>query len=117
MRPPVVRAIVVIAATFWLAAGPGGLVLRAALACNPVSMHGHHGHAGLGHGAHMPGDGPCFCSQMVGAFDQAVSVAMASVSVSTLQAAGPIVTETHPSLFPLPPSPVVTPETPPPIVA
>ena len=117
MRPFVVRAIVVIAATFWLAAGPGGLVLRAALACDPVSMHGHHGHTDMGHGAHMPGDGPCFCSQMVGAFDQAVSVAVAPVSVSALHTAGPIVTETPSSLFTLPPSPVVTPETPPPNVA
>ena len=71
----------------------------------------------MGHGARTPGNGPCFCSQMIGAFDQAVSVAVPPLSVRTPSTVSPIVSVADPSLFPLPPSPVVSPETPPPIVA
>jgi len=109
------RTILVVAAMCWLAAGPGGVVVKAALACHHAMKVAQHGH--MGHGPRMPGDGPCFCSQMIGAFDQAVSVAVASLRMPALHTASPIVTETHPSLFPLPPSPVVAPETPPPNVA
>src|SRR6266853_180595 len=99
------RAVFLLAATCWLAAGPGCGVVRAALACRHATMLGHHG------------PGPCFCSQMVGAFDQAISVALpAGTPVAPLRAApdAPVAEGAH---FPLPPSPVTSPETPPPIVA
>ena len=109
------RTLLVVASACWLAAGPGGLVLKAALGCDRTSMHAHHGH--MGHGAHMPGDGPCFCSQMIGAFDQTVSVAVPSLLITAPSTISPIVAVAEPFPFPLPASPVVVPETPPPIVA
>ena len=105
------RSVVVLAAACWLAAGPGGLVLRQALACREA-MAAHHGP----HGHHMPsGEGPCFCAQMVGAFDQTVSATMPSVAATGTVGAGAHVTVADPSPFPLPPSPTQAPETPPPI--
>jgi hypothetical protein len=115
------RTMLVVAAACWLAGGPGGLVLRAALGCNHARMHGHHGHMGMdmGRGVHMsmPSDGPCFCSGMVGAFDQVVSVAIPSLPILALHTVIPIVTVVDSSRFPLPLSPVAVPETPPPNVA
>ena len=110
------RTLLVVVAACWLAAGPGGIVLKAALACAHASMQGHHGHMDMGHGAHMPGDGPCFCSGMVGAFDQTVSVAV-PLSVPSLPTVAPVFAVANACLFPLPPSPAVVPETPPPIAA
>jgi hypothetical protein len=104
-----------VAAACWLAAGPGGIVVKAALACSQASMLAHHGH--MGHGARTPSEGPCFCSQMVSAFDQAVSIAMPPLMMLAAATVNPIVTVGASSLFSLPPSPVVVPETPPPIVA
>jgi hypothetical protein len=108
------RTILVVAAACWLAAGPGGVVVKAALACHHASGLVQHTH--MGHGARAPGDGPCFCGQMIGAFDQAVSIAVPAVATPAA-AVTPIVTLTAASLFLLPPSPTVSPETPPPIVA
>jgi hypothetical protein len=86
-----------------------------AFVCDHHAMHAHSKH--MGQGARMPGDGPCFCSQMIGAFDQTVSVAAPALSVPALHTVTPGRSEANASLFPLPPSPVVTLETPPPIVA
>ena len=105
----------VVAAACWLAAGPGGLVVKAALACHAATMAAHHEH--MGHGGRVPAGGPCFCGQMVGAFDQAVSVAVPSLPIPASATPGPIVTVANSSLFPLPPSPVAVPEVRPPIVA
>jgi hypothetical protein len=109
------RTILIIAAACWLAAGPGGVVVKAALACHHASALGQHTH--MGHGARTPGDGPCFCGQMVGVFDQVVSVAVPPVVMAAQSTVSPIVSVADPSPFPLPPSPAVIPETPPPIVA
>jgi hypothetical protein len=107
------RLVVVLAAACWVAAGPGGLVLRQSLAGRDA-MAAHHGP----HGHHMPsGGGPCFCTQMVGAFDQTVSATMPSVDATGRLVAGADVTVADPSAVPLPPSPTFTPETPPPIDA
>lgn len=105
-------AVLQLAATCWLAAGPGGVVVRAVLACRHATMLMQHGHAG--HAQTPAGGGPCFCSQMVGAFDQTVSVAVPPLSTPALHAVTPIVAEMGASLFPLPPSPSLTPPTPPP---
>ena len=103
------RAVLLLASSCWLAAGPGGVVMRAALACRQVAMHMHHGPT--------PNGGPCFCSQMVGAFDQVLAAALPPVEPVHHLMAAPVVPASHPSPFPLPPSPVFAPETPPPIVA
>lgn len=113
----VTRTLLIVAAACWLAAGPGGLVLRAVLACNHAEKHGQHGHTDMGHSAHMPGDGPCFCAGMVGTFDQVVSVAVPSLLIVAPSTVSPIVSVADPSPVSLPPSPVAVPETPPPIVA
>ena len=106
-------AVLSLAAACWLAAGPGGVVVRAVLACRHATMLMHHGHAGH---AKTPAGGPCFCSQMVGGFDQALSVAMPAVVPSP--ATGVAVSmPAHTSPVPLPPSPTLTPPTPPPNTA
>src|SRR5882672_11472520 len=99
------RAVFLLAATCWLAAGPGGGVVKAALACRHATMLGHHG------------PGPCFCNQMTGAFDQALSVALPAVTLVAQLRAAPGVPVAQSGRIPLPPSPVTSPETPPPIVA
>jgi hypothetical protein len=66
MRGPWFVASLVLAAGCWLAAGPGGVGLQASLACERQEMHHHHHH----HGA---SSGPCFCDQMGGGSDLAVS--------------------------------------------
>jgi hypothetical protein len=99
------RAVFWLAATCWLAAGPGGVVVKAVLACHHATMVAHHG------------PGPCFCSQMTGAFDQAVSVALPAVTLVAPLRAVPGAPAVESARFPLPPSPVTSPETPPPIVA
>ena len=84
-------AVLQLAATCWLAAGPGGVVVRAVLACQHATML-----------MHMPGDGPCFCSQMVGAFDQALSVATPPLEPCPPMSVAPSVTVPDRSPFPLP---------------
>jgi len=109
------RALLWVAASCWLAAGPGGVVVRAALACHHAAMHVGHDHAG--HGARTPAGGPCFCTQMVGAFDQVLSAAVPAVEPETRVTPSPVLAATDPSPFPLPPSLAFAPETPPPISA
>jgi len=112
------RVVFWLAASCWLAAGPGGVVVRAVLACRHAAMHmaSSPGHAGHG-GPHMPSDGPCFCSQMVGGFDHVLSVAMPAVEPVRSLIVAPGMALRPSSPFPLPPSPLFAPETPPPIVA
>src|ERR1700680_4149793 len=95
------RAVFWLAATCWLAAGPGGVVVKAALACHHASMVAHHG------------PGPCFCNRMMGAFDHTVSVALRAVTPVAPVRAAPGVAVGKSARFPLPPSPVPSPETPP----
>src|SRR5207237_970596 len=60
-----------LAAACWLAAGPGGATLQAVLACRHHALHQPHpGHTGA------PKDAPCFCGQMTGSADLALSVAV-----------------------------------------
>jgi len=54
---------------------------------------------------------------MVGAFDQVVSVAVPVSEPVAGVVMMPVVTATYPAHVPLPPSPALAPETPPPIVA
>lgn len=106
------RLTLALAAAFWLAAGPGGLLLRQALACRDsmgMSMpHGAHSHQ-LPHGG-----GPCLCAQMVGSFDQVVSIAVPALTTNGVRPA-PMAALASPPPLPHPASPAFTPETPPPI--
>src|SRR3989441_11672136 len=61
-----------LAAACWLFAGPGGATSRALLACHHHATH----HAAGGHHT-LPSDGPCFCDEMTGGSDLALSVAVA----------------------------------------
>jgi len=102
-----------LAAACWLAAGPGGVVMRAALACRHAEMHGHGGPAHQG--APTPNGGPCFCAGMVGVLDQVVSEAVPAVEPVGALVTVPVVTASASSAVSLPLSPAFTPETPPPI--
>jgi hypothetical protein len=109
------RAVFWLAATCWLAAGPGGVVVRAVLACRHAAMQMQDGDTPRG--AHMPQGEPCFCTQMAGGFDQVLSVSAPAAEPAARWIMTPVVAVTHPSLFPLPLTPALAPETPPPIVA
>src|SRR5437879_13517113 len=68
MRQATTLTVLLLAAGCWLAGGPGGLTLRALLACQ--HHHAAAGHAGH-HGPVAPSDAPCFCADMTGASDLA----------------------------------------------
>ncbi len=98
-----------LAAACWLAAGPGGVTVQALLACRHHAMHqSHEGHAGA------PANGPCFCGEMAGGSDVAVSTAAPTPPVASPALAIPNAVPMYPRLFPLPPSPVFPPTPPPP---
>jgi len=98
-----------LAAACWLAAGPGGATTRALLACYDHATH----HAAGGHHA-IPSDGPCFCGEMAGSADLALSVAVPTPLPASSAIATPEQVLAYRSLFPLPPSPSFSPTTPPP---
>src|SRR5713101_2979092 len=100
-----------LAAACWLAAGPGGATTRALLACRHHATH----HAAGGGGHHtLPSDGPCFCGEMTGSADLALSVAVPAPLPASPAIALPEQVVVYLSLFPLPPSPSFTPTPPPP---
>jgi|SRR5437899_3172161 len=111
MRRVPLLALFTIAAACWLAAGPGGVTLQALLACRHHAMH--QSHPGGGHGG-APADGPCFCSEMTGGSDLALSVAVPEPPVVAPVMAMSERLVTDASLFLLPPSPTFTPVPPPP---
>jgi len=78
MRRPLFAGTVVLFALCWIAAGPGGLLMREVLGCPDPAMHHHH------HGT-TSGHGPCVCAGMVGVSDLAVSDTLPEAS------AGPVV--------------------------
>ena len=113
MRRSATVVLTALAAACWLAAGPGGLTVRALLACR-------HNHAAAGHAGHhgplsAPSDAPCFCADMTGVSDLAtVSPAVLPVPELLPVLTVPVIAFTDPSPFPLPPSPSFAPESPPP---
>jgi hypothetical protein len=110
MRSILRLALFCVAAACWLAAGPGGETTRALLACSHETMH----HAAGGHHS-APTDGPCFCDQMTGGLDLAVSTAAPTPPVGSPAAVPTIIVLDRPH-FTLPPSPTFSPITPPPNV-
>jgi hypothetical protein len=98
-----------LAAACWLVAGPGGATLQGVLACRHHAMHqSHPGHGGA------PADGPCYCGEMTGSADLALSVAVPAPLLATPAIAVPEQVRLWLSLFPLPPSPSFSPTPPPP---
>lgn len=102
-----------LAAACWLAAGPGGATTRALLACRHHATHHAAGGGGGGHHT-LPSDGPCFCGEMTGSADLALSVAVPAPLTESPAIALPEQLLVYLSLFPLPPSPSFTPTPPPP---
>ena len=98
-----------LAALCWLAVGPGGATLQGVLACRHHAMHQSH----QGHGK-APADGPCFCGEMTGSADLALSAALPAPLPAAAATALPERTLIYPCLFPLPPSPSFSPTPPPP---
>src|SRR5438552_15823454 len=98
MRRAATFTVLLLAAGCWLAAGPGGLTVRALLACR------HH-HAAAGHAAHhgplsAPSDAPCFCADMTGVSDLAtVSPAVLPVPELLPVLTAPVIAFTDPSPF------------------
>jgi hypothetical protein len=109
MRSILKLAVFCAAATCWIAAGPGGETARALLACSHETMH--HA-AGRHHSA--PADGPCFCDQMTGGLDLAVSTAAPTPPVVSPVVVRPTVLVMDRSRFLVPPSPAFSPISPPP---
>lgn len=104
------RKLLGLAAAAWLIAGPGGLLLREVLTCRDHMATTQH----TGGGHHAPPAGPCFCSQMAGAFDQAVSVAVPALAIAAVSTA-PTVDASYPAVVSLPVSLTRAPNPRPPI--
>ena len=111
MRQATTLTVLLLAAGCWLAGGPGGLTVRALLACQ--HHHAAAGHAGH-HGPVAPSDAPCFCADMTGASDLATVSPAAPAPEPLPVVAAAAVAVADPSLFPLPLSPAFSPESPPP---
>jgi hypothetical protein len=98
MRRRLLLPTLLLAAAAWFAAGPGGVTLQAIAACRHHARVGftHHGHDGK-----PPPGTPCFCDEMTGGSDLALSPAVpAPAAVSAVMVA------LHRAVpFPLPPSP------------
>jgi len=109
MRRTAALFVYALAACCWIAGGPGGATLDAVLACR--HHQGHYPHAG--HDG-TPSGGPCFCSEMTGGSEMAISPAAPAPLATPLVI--PVARRVAPqrSPFPLPPSPSFAPESPPP---
>ncbi len=88
-----------LAAGAWLAAGPGGITVRALAVCRHHALaHASHG----GHHAELPPGAACWCDQMTGGGDALLTPALPAPS-----AVASITTAMVSDLpFPIPPSPV-----------
>ncbi|HYT70093.1 MAG TPA: hypothetical protein VEK78_01855 [Gemmatimonadales bacterium] len=103
------RTLWLVAAACWLTAGPGGVTVQAVMACQHRQAHQPHaGHAG------GPGDAPCFCDEMTGGSTLAISPAVPAVLPGAPEIPRPVRARSYPSRSPLPPSPSLAPESPPP---
>ena len=97
-----------LAAACWLAAGPAGVTVREVLLCH----HAAH-HMGGQHAAPPP-QGPCFCDQMTGGLDLAVSTAVPTPPVPEVALRPSFIVAPPASPFSSPPSPTYSPTPPPP---
>jgi hypothetical protein len=97
-----------LAAACWVAAGPAGVTVREVLLCH----HAAH-HMGEQHPA-TPPQGPCFCDQMTGGLDVAVSTAVPTPPVPAVTLRPSVVVAPPASPCSSPPSPTYSPTPPPP---
>jgi len=98
-----------LAAVCWLAAGPGGVTVQAVLACRHHAAHqSHSGHGGA------PANAPCFCGEMTGALDLAVSTALPTPSAPDVTPVPPRAERAAVSRVPRPVSQTFAPTPPPP---
>ncbi len=109
MRRVSTLALLLLAAACWLTAGPGGQTIQALLVCRHHMAHQSH----AGH-HHAPADAPCFCDQMTGGLDLAVSPAVPTPLPAEPVIRVPVPVPSSASLFPLPASPAFPPVSPPP---
>jgi len=109
MRRVSTLTLLLLAAACWLAAGPGGQTIQALLVCRHHMAHQSH----AGH-HHAPADAPCFCDQMTGGLDLAVSPAVPTPLPAEPVIRVPVPVPSSASLFPLPASPAFPPVSPPP---
>ena len=109
MRSAARSILFTLAAACWLAAGPGGLTVREVLVCRH-----HAAHHTAGHHPASPADGPCYCDQMAGALDLAVSPAVPTPLVPQLAILPPVAEWSPASRIPFPASPTYSPTPPPP---
>ncbi len=109
MRRALFAGLLFVVAVCWLAAGPGGVTVQAALACRHHAMHLAHTH-----GHPLPAGTPCFCDEMTGGSDLAVSPALPAPLAVPPVAAAPTALLPIVSHFPSPVSRAVAPLTPPP---
>src|SRR2546430_9932640 len=109
MRRSAALFVYAFAACCWLAGGPGGATLDALLACrHHQGHHPHDGHAGT------PSGGPCFCSEMTGGSDMAISPAAPAPPPTPLGVPGSRRMSAHRCPLPPPPSPSPPAQPPPP---
>jgi len=74
------RALLLVVAGLWFAAGPSAELLRATFVCHHAGMQ-----MASGQTAPMPNHpGPCVCGQMTGAFDQTLSIALPMLILPTV---------------------------------
>jgi len=109
MRRAATLVLLLLAAACWLAAGPGRQTIQALLVCRHHTAHQSH----AGH-HHAPADAPCFCDQMTGGLDLAVSPAVPAPLDVEPVIATPLAAASYAPLFPLPASPAFPPASPPP---
>ena len=102
--------LVLLVGALWLCAGPGRVSLQAVLACQ--HHPGEHAHSSGGHSA--PTQGPCFCDEMTGGFDLAMSPALPAPVRLPVVVTAPELPWAYPSPVPVPPSPFLALESPPP---
>lgn len=106
MRRPRFVVTLVVAYVCWLAAGPGGVGIQASLACRHQQMHHHHHHGAPA--------GPCFCDQMGGGSDAALSETLpAPVPLGVVCSAPTLVVAHAAPAVPRSPAPPAPPTPPP----
>jgi len=98
-----------LAVACWLAGGPGGGTVREWLVCRHHAAH----HMAGGH-ATAPSNGPCFCDQMTGGLDLAVSTAVPTPLGYDVVILPPVAEPSRVVAFPIPLSPSFPPTPPPP---
>src|SRR5439155_22839241 len=110
LRASLQSAFRTLAPACWVAGRQAGLPARE----GPRSRQ-HAAHHTPGHHPASPADGPCFCDQMTGGLDLAVSTAVPTPLAPPLSILPPVAAPSPQSPVPSPQSPAFPPAPPPPI--